>query len=654
MAEARIPPSAEPFDALARGRAALARHAWHDALALLMEADGAANLGGADLEALAEAAFFAARPDIEVEAKERAFTAYAGEPNPVRAAYIALTLTREYGYRGKPSIASAWMRRGERLLDSAPESYAHGYLALVRSETARSEGDTAAAVGLAEQAIAISERTRDEELRAWGLAGLGSLRIAEGAAPDGLALLEEASIAAVNGELSPFATGVICCTMISACRDLTDYERAAQWIEATDRYCARQSVSGFPGACRIHRAEIVALSGGWERAESELRQATTELGTFGASPPLGDGFYALGEVHRLRGELDAAEDALRKAHALGRSPHPALALVRLARGQVDAATAAIGTAVSEASWHRWARASLLPAQVEIALAAGDRRLAREAAEELAAMVETYPSPALQAGAHGALGRVLLAEQDPSSAAAELRSSMGLWRKVGNPYEVARGRALLAETLRQRGDEEDADLELRAARDEFARLGAAIDLAATERAAAILEERRRPPAQVRRTFMFTDIVDSTPLAETLGNVAWEGLLGWHDRTLRGLIDRGHGQVVHGTGDGFFAAFEVATEAVETARSIQRALSSHREDTGFAPAVRIGLHTAAANRRGGDYSGMGVHVAARVAAVAEAGEILATDETVAESATAAANHRAVRLKGVSTLIGVASVA
>ena len=85
-------------------------------------------------------------------------------------------------------------------------------------------------------------------------------------------MLEESAIAAVNGELSPFVAGMSCCNMISCCRDLTDYQRAREWIEATEKFCERQSVSAFPGICRVHKAEVVALTGAWAKAEDELQE----------------------------------------------------------------------------------------------------------------------------------------------------------------------------------------------------------------------------------------------------------------------------------------------------------------------------------------------------------------------------------------------
>ena len=187
--------------------------------------------------------------------------------------------------------------------------------------------------------------------------------------------------------------------------------------------------------------------------------------------------------------------------------------------------------------------------------------------------------------------------------------------------------MLARALRALDDVEGADLESRAAADEFRRLGARIDLEAIEREARDLEARRSDATTTRRTFMFTDIVGSTQLAEALGDQAWERLLRWHDEMLQAVVARSRGEIVKSTGDGFFAAFESARAAVDAAVAIQRALRDHRDSTGFALSVRIGLHTADANQRGSDYSGSGVHIAARVGAEAKRGEILATADTLA---------------------------
>jgi class 3 adenylate cyclase len=652
MSEVQSPTAPAP-DSLQLGRDAMVRHEWPLAFEKLSEADHEGQLSGPDLEELASAAFWAARADVQLDVTERAFQAYDAAGDPLRSGFLALNLARTYLFEGKVSIGSAWLRRAEKILGPDGESYAHGYLALLHSDAAAATGDVDGALALAQQAVAIGEQAPDVDLRAHALSSLGALKIANGSTADGFLLMEEASIAAVNGELSPFAAGVAACRMISACRDLTDYGKAREWIEATEKYCKRQSVSGFPGVCRVHRGEVAAVGGAWDQAEQELEKATNELEAYKVTPVLADGYYAIGDIRRLRGDFEGAEAALREAHNRGRPPQPALALIRLAQGKVKAAQAAITTALED-TWDRWARARLRAAQIEILIAAGDVAGARTALEEMTETVAGYPTPALEAGRLTATGRVLLAEDDPSGAVRELRAAVKVWRQVGAPYEVARTQAILARALRAGGDDEDAELELQAALEEFRQLGARVDIEVGERELRDAEDRRSGPRTARKTFMFTDIVGSTTLAEALGDQAWERLLRWHDDMLRKEVAGGGGVIVNTTGDGFFAAFDSASAAVASAIAIQRALAAFRDSTAFAPPVRIGLHTTEANQRGDDYSGKGVHVAARVGALAGGGEILATTETLAEAGdVATSDARSELVKGVSTPVSLTAV-
>src|SRR4051794_848637 len=642
-------------DPLDVGHEAISRHDWAAAFDALTEAEQAHGLSGHDLEDLATAAFFTARGGRDREIKERAFAAYEAEGDTLRAAYLAVDIAREYGYQGQRSIAGVWIRRAERLIGTEGSTYVHGFLAIVRSEAAAAAGDIDTALTLAEAAIDIGRQASYPDLSAYALVNLGSLKIASGSTVDGVALMEEAAISAVDGELSPFTTGVTACRMISACRDLTDYRRATEWIEATERYCDRQSLSGFPGVCRIHRAEVAAVGGAWDRAEAELERATSELEAYKATPPQADGFYAIGDIRRLRGDFAGAEAALREAHQRGRSPQPALALLRLAEGKVKAAVAAIDGAVADESWDHWGRTRLLPARVEIAIAAGDVAAARNAVDAFSANVAEYPSPALVGNRQTALGRVLLAEGDAAGAARELRAAIKTWREVGAPYEVARARAVLSRALGVLGDEDDSDFERSAALEEFRRLGAQVDVGVLEREQRDETDRRAVPGTTRMTFMFTDIVGSTNLAEAIGDDAWERVPRWHDETLRAAITDGGGAVVNTTGDGFFAAFGSARDAVATGIAIQRALLSGRDTVFVVPAVRIGLHTAEATVRGTDYSGKGVHVAARVGSLAGGGEILATAAVLAEAGEPdAMNRRTEQIRGVAEPVEIASIA
>jgi class 3 adenylate cyclase len=642
--------------AVSAGHEALAAHRWEEAFELLSEADRRGSVDGDDLEALSLAAWFTARADVALEMKERAFRAHAGDGNGARAAALAFDIAREYAFRQKLSIASAWAGRGERLLEGEPETFAHGYLALTQSYRLEMAGQIESAVERAASAVEIGARHHDSDLQALALLRQGSLLISLGRPDDGFSLMEEATVAAVNGELGPFVTGVVYCSMIAACRNTTDYRRASEWTEAAHRWCERQAINGFPGVCRIHRAEILALQGGLDVAQQELNQAVKELAGYKAGPPMADGFYALGEIRLRMGDLVGAEDSLRQAHALGHSPQPALALIRLAEGNSDAALSAIKSALGEQTWDLWARARMLPAQVDIAIAARQVATARGAAEELTTIAERYSSPALHASRHDAWGRVLLAEGDADGALKEIRSGIGHWRDVGAPYEVARDRMVLASALEGLARRDEAALERDAAKREFERLGALLDSKAADEAIRAARAREAAPITTRKAFVFTDIVGSTSLAEAMGDQAWEQLLRWHDDALRALFARHGGEVVNRTGDGFFAAFDDAQRAVECAVAIQRALAEHRLTNGFAPPVRIGIHSADANWRGDDYSGKGVHVAARVAALAAGGQIMASAETASAAGVArhVSDRQVVALKGVSQPVEVVTIA
>jgi class 3 adenylate cyclase len=163
----------------------------------------------------------------------------------------------------------------------------------------------------------------------------------------------------------------------------------------------------------------------------------------------------------------------------------------------------------------------------------------------------------------------------------------------------------------------------------------------------------PPRRVVKTFMFTDIVGSTNLVEVLGDEAWETLLRWHDQTLRSLFVAHQGEEVVATGDGFFVGFDSPDAAVACAVAIQRGLTEHRQKHGFAPQVRIGLHASDATQVGTNFRGKGVHEAARIAALAGGGEILASKDTMAGTRFSFADPREVSLKGITELVEVVTV-
>jgi class 3 adenylate cyclase len=639
---------------LEAGRAAVARHAWAEGFELLSaaEAEGHA-LGPDDLAALGEAAWWVGRLDECIAARERAFAAYVDEGNSRRAAMVAMELAKNYFAKGSPSIGSAWVKRAERALEGEPDCVERGWLHRLWSVIAlEGTGDYDNALAEAKRAGEIGTRFRDSDLMAVALHDEGRALVLLGRVDDGMALIDEATAPATAGELSPFNTAVVYCNTITACKELADYRRAGDWSDAAKRWCERQAIAGFPGMCRVYRASIMALRGAWPEAEAQARLATEELPSFNQSYAA-EAFYELGEIRLRVGDLAAAEEAFEQAHELGRDPQPGLARLRLAQGRLDGASSCIVQALDEetSDLHR---ARLLPAQVEIALAAGEIDDARAASEELSAIGARYGTDAFRAAGHASRARLALAGAG-DGAIREARDALRLWQRIDAPYEEAHARVLLAEAHVAAGDEENAARELRAAVAVFERLGAVRDLRAARETLARLEGDAGPAVgRATRTFMFTDIVGSTNLVEAIGDEAWTDLVRWHDKTLRSLFAQHGGEEVDHAGDGFFVAFPDAASAFESAVATQRSLASHRREHGFAPQVRIGLHATETAREGAAYKGRGVHAAARIAALAAGGEIVASRETAeASPGVAASEPRSVALKGLDAPVEVVSI-
>ena len=645
------------------GRDAVGRHAWSEAIDALTLADHEADLSPEDLELLGSAAWWAGDPDGSTDALERAFAAYENAGNAERAAGVALRLAYEAFRRLANTIAASWMARAERLLGGLPDSRLHAFVALFKGVGAIGQSDLDAGIGLLDKAIEIGRKRGNPEALYIAMSFKGMADVMAGRWQQGLAEMDEAAAAASSGRLDLRAASDIFCSTISACRSVGDLERAAQWADESERWMRRQGAGGYPGICRVHRAELKMLHGQWPEAELEARQACDELQRYRLLDGVGFAYNAVGEVRLRMGDLDAAAEAFDRAYEFGHEAQPGLSLLQLARGQVDDAQRSIERALGTASRaegisDRAARGRLLPAQVEIALAAGDLETAQVAVAELETIATDFERPLYQAGALSARGDLLLGENKPHEASTVLGRSWRLWQASDLPYEAARARLHYAKALDAEGDPSTARRDLLAVRAVFERLGASLDL---QRVDALLGGEAgaspSPLAEQRATmtFMFTDIVTSTDLVSLIGDEAWNELLEWHDRELRAALAQHRGEVVNHTGDGFFAAFASAVDGLDAAIEIQRRLVRHRREHGFAPSVRIGLHTAEATRRGRDYSGRGVHVAARVGAAAQREEILVTSSTLTD-ATARFRLTAPReltLKGVREPVEVRSI-
>jgi tetratricopeptide (TPR) repeat protein len=178
--------------------------------------------------------------------------------------------------------------------------------------------------------------------------------------------------------------------------------------------------------------------GAWAQGEQEALRAFEETQLFDL-PHTGAVACELGELQRRRGDLDGAEEAFSRAYEFGFNPRQGMSLVQLARGDVASAAASVDEALDDAGLDALARAPVLLARVEIALAEGNLVALRAAARELDEMAQAYTTPALAADAAYAKGAAEVAGGDPTEAACLLGLAQRLWRDTEQPYEAARAR-----------------------------------------------------------------------------------------------------------------------------------------------------------------------------------------------------------------------
>ena len=467
-------------DELERGRDAYARSAWAEAYELLGHAKRAAPLSGSDLVLLATSAHMLGLVDEWLPLLERAHHTFAEEGEALPAVRCAFWIGMNLALRGEMGPATGWLGRAQRLLEREEvECVEEGYMLLPVSFQHEVSGDFDGAAATAAAAAEIGEQFGDRDLFALAVHVQGTVLAKGGRVAEGLSLLDEAMVAVTAGEVSPVVSGIVYCGVILACEEVYELRRAHEWTAALTRWCEQQpDLVSFRGRCLVHRAQLMRLHGDWPAALEEARLAGERFA--GAMNPgaIAKAWYLQGEVQRLSGRFEDAEAAYREASRLGLEPQPGLALLRLAQGKGEAATAAIRRAVNETT-DRATRAGLLPAYIEIMLAAGDVDAAREACGELREIAAHFGTDMLRATVAQACGAFELAAGDAGSALVSLRQAFQVWQELEAPYEVAHTRVLVGQACRVLGDEDGFAFELDAARRLFEQLGAAPSVASVD-------------------------------------------------------------------------------------------------------------------------------------------------------------------------------
>jgi DNA-binding CsgD family transcriptional regulator len=472
---------------LESARAAASARRWSDVYEVLDELDRRSALAVEDLELLATAAFLLGHRQECRQVRLRAYQLYLHRGNVRQAARCAARIGLEQLSAGEIaevagclpvslSACSAWAAQAAALVEREQEGAEHGYLLIpVAYEQLAMHADPARASEAAAQAAIIGRRFGDPDLLALALTLQARALVRSARVPEGVALLDESVALVVAGEVSPLVAGLALTAAVDTSRETFELVRADEWTSALARWCARQEgMLTFRCRSLAHRAALEQRHGRWDEA-LELADRACESPIAELDPSAaGAARYEQGEVLRRRGELRGAHAAFRRAGQLGRDPQPGLALLQLAHGNIAAASASLDRVLGETP-ERLARAGMLPARVQILLAGGARSIAADAVRELEHLARDHATPALEAAARQANAAVLLAEGDHRAALASSRQAWRAWRHLELPYEEAQVRVLIARCCRALGDEATAALELDAACEAFARLGARPEL-----------------------------------------------------------------------------------------------------------------------------------------------------------------------------------
>jgi DNA-binding CsgD family transcriptional regulator len=455
---------------LLQAREAYERRDWADALDRLR---GMGSLGADDTFALATSAYLVGDIDEAIRALQRGYQDMIKKGDSRGALRFTFWLALILNLRGEIAVGGGWVARAQRLLDSEPEDIVEsGYLLIHEFFQYLGRGDLPRAEETGARAVQIGRRFSDHDLVAQGLTCQGRIMIYSGRVREGLALLDEAMIGVSAGEVSPIFAGMVYCSMIEACQELSDFARAASWTSALTRWCDTQpGLVPFTGQCSLHRGQIMRLRGAYDEALAEFALAQRRYQLEGTTAPAALALTEQGDVLRIRGRLDEAEASYQQSAELGYEPQPGLALSWLARGRTAAAVSAMRRAIAEAMGPV-SRSRLLPAGVEIMVAAGLLDDARGYADELAGIASAFGNPAVQAMAAYAAANIALSSGNVEDALGQARESSRLWSDIGSPYEAARARVLVARALRELGDQDSAAGELAVARRAFAEVGAA--------------------------------------------------------------------------------------------------------------------------------------------------------------------------------------
>ena len=462
-------------DPLAAGRAALREAAWAEARARFEEAVGSSESPEA-WEGLSRAAWWLGDHEQTMTARERAYRGYRRAGEVCGAARMTMWLASDHlDFRGDDAVVSAWLRRGRALLNDHGPCAEEGYITLLEADIALlADSDPAIAERLAGEALDLARGIEDVGVEVVALALLGCALVASGAVDEGLRRLDECASLAVGEEfVETAAPGWALCHTVSACADVGDFARAAQWCRALHTWSAVWQARHFFGVCRTAYGEVLATAGDWASAEQELLSAMEDLRT--TRPGIaGPTAVRLGRLRLRQGDLAEARALFETALPL---PQAILALGEMdlaggdATAAADAADRVLRRVGGESVLDRFPALELL---ARARVVAGDTEGAVAAAGQVEREAAPLGTPYMRGRGRLVRAHVLAAAGEHDRARQAAEDAADLFAACSAPYEEAEARRVLSVALEALGRSERAEAEARRARDGFALLGARRD------------------------------------------------------------------------------------------------------------------------------------------------------------------------------------
>jgi LuxR family transcriptional regulator, maltose regulon positive regulatory protein len=476
-------------DPLRRGWEQLDRLDWPEARASFEQALSE-HTTAEGLEGLGLAAWWLDDAAVMFEAREHAYRLYRRRGDRLAAGRMATLLGIDnYQFRGDAAIGNGWFGRAHRLLDELAPAPEHGWLAIWEGQIAlqaRNDPEAARIRGAQAAELGGSLGLVDLEMTGLGLEGLAL--VAQGDTAAGMTRLDEATAAAVGGEMSiPNAVGATCCYLIFACERVRDYDRAVQWCRRVQEYCTRVGWASLFATCRTHHASVLMWQGAWAEAEAELELAIRELE---ATRP-GDvvhGVVRLAELRRRQGRLD---EAARLLSRIDFDPHALLGLaaVALDRDRPGEASGLVDRALRRLPRDdRTDRAAALELAVRASVAAGDIERGRRAVLELQEVARLVGTDPIRASAAVARGLLAAAAGELEEGLDAFEDALAVFERTRVPFEAAMVRFQLARVLMALGRAERAAVEAHRAHDAFMSIGATREMRRTSALLRQLGER----------------------------------------------------------------------------------------------------------------------------------------------------------------------